>query len=401
MVKIKFSQFPELRTEMASGIAEYKYEISVGCGQYDKIAIHRVVRERRPGIPARCRIGLMMLHGDSSDFDSLFMLSGMGKFLAENGIDVWGVNRRWTAVTETPVDGSFMCAWNTTTHLHDLRIALNFARTIRLITGSGRGQMFLSGHSSGANLCYACANEETKVIEVARNVKGIIPIDTVYKFDPADPAESLLIQDAEARYDAFIALRDSGICYSEDASTLKAIAAAAKENPDGPSSIDPLTNKQLALFVLAATYAAYLPLMPVVPGYHYNAGIFDPETQLPTGLQFTALDKMIAFAEAVPPFQAINDLIDFEALLSNRTDQYSDRLGDIKIPVFFIGAAGGIGEYGQYTVDQIGSNDKTVKIVSTPDMPRELNYGHIDLLFASNAKDEVWKPMLRWLEAKA
>ncbi len=402
MVKIKSSQFPELRKEIAGGIAEYKYEITVGSGQFDKIAVHRVVRERRPGIPARCRIGLMMLHGDSSDFVSAFMLSGMGTFLAEHGIDVWGVDRRWAAVSdETLGDDSYMCAWNTTTHLHDLRIALNFARTVRLITGSGRGQIFLAGHSSGANLCYACANEETKVIEVARNVKGIVPIDTVHKFDPA---ESQLIQDADARHNEFVTKRDrDGKCYSDDASTLKTIALLAKEDPEGSSPIIPtLTNKQVAFLVLAATHATYSPpITAVVPGYHYNAGIFDLETQLPTGLQFTSLDKMIAFAEVVPPFQAINDLIDFEAQLSNKTNQYSDRLGHIKIPVFFIGAAGGIGEYGQYTVDQIGSNDKTVRIVSTPDMPRELNYGHIDLLFANNAREEVWKPMLRWLEAKA
>jgi pimeloyl-ACP methyl ester carboxylesterase len=329
------------------------------------------------------------------------MLSGMGTFLAGSGIDVWGVDRRWTAVTtKTLGDGSFMCAWNMDNHLHDLRIALNFARTVRLITGSGAGRLFLGGHSSGANLCYACANEETKMIDVARNVKGIIPIDTVHKFDPA---ETQLIQDAEDRHNVFVAVREAGKCYSDDALTLKMIAMLANTDPEGPSPfIPPLTNRQAAFIVLAATYATYpAPLMPIVPAYHYNAGIFDSETQLPTGLQFTTLDIMSTFAEAVPPFQAINDLIDLEALLSNKTDRYADRLGDITIPVFYIGAAGGVGEYGQFAVDQIGSNDKTVKVVSTPDMPRELNYGHVDLLFAGNAKAEVWQPILQWLKARA
>jgi pimeloyl-ACP methyl ester carboxylesterase len=385
MVKIKKSQLAESRKEIAGGIVEHTYEIPVGSGQFDKIKIHRVIREGRPGVPTRCPIGVMMLHGDSSDFDSAYMLSGMGTFLAGSGIDVWGVDRRWTAVTpKTLGDGSVMCAWNMDNHLHDLRIALNFARTVRLITGSGVGRLFLVGHSSGANLCYACANEETKMIDVARNVKGIIPIDTVHKFDPA---ETQLIQDAEDRHNFFVAVREAGKCYSDDALTLKMIAMLANTDPEGTSPfIPPLTNLQAACIVLAAPY---------------NAGIFDSETQLPTGLQFTTLDIMSTFAEAVPPFQSINDLIDLEALLSNKTDRYADRLGDITIPVFYIGAAGGVGEYGQFTVDQIGSNDKTVKVVSTPDMPRELNYGHVDLLFAGNAKNEVWLPILQWLKERA
>jgi pimeloyl-ACP methyl ester carboxylesterase len=401
MVKIKKSQLAESRKEIAGGIVERTYEIPVGSGQFDKIKIHRVIREGKPGVPTRCPIGVMMLHGDSSDFDSAYMLSGMGAFLAGSGIDVWGVDRRWTAVTpKTLGDGSFMCAWNMDNHLHDLRIALNFARTVRLTTGSGVGRLFLVGHSSGANLCYACANEETKMIDVARNVKGIIPIDTVHKFDPA---ETQLIQDAEDRHSAFVAVREAGKCYSDDALTLKMIAMLANTDPEGTSPfIPPLTNLQAAFIVLAATYTTYpAPLMPIVPAYHYNAGIFDSETKLPTGLQFTTLDIMSTFAEAVPPFQAINDLIDLEALLSNKTDRYADRLGDITIPVFYIGAAGGVGEYGQFTVDQIGSNDKTVKIVSTPNMPRELDYGHVDLLFAGNARNEVWQPILQWLKARA
>jgi pimeloyl-ACP methyl ester carboxylesterase len=400
MVKIRTAQLEESREELTGNLVEHTYEIRVGRGQFDEIKIHRVFRERMPRVPARCPIGVMLLHGDSSDFDSAFMLSSMATFLAGSGIDVWGVDRRWTSVTpETLGDGSAMCAWNMTTHLHDLRIALNFARTVRLTTGSGGGRLFLCGHSSGANLCYAYANEDTKLVEVARNIKGIIPIDTVHKFDPA---ESQLIQDAEARYNAFVTIRDSGVCFSEDASTLKMIAMLAKQNPDGQSPIiSTLNNKQVAILVLAATYATYSPpIAPVVPAYHFNAGIFDLK-QLPTGLQLATLDQMIVFAEEVPPFQAINDLIDLEALLSNRINQYADKLGDVSIPVFYIAAAGGVGDYGQYTVNQIGSKDKTVKIMTIPDMPRELNYGHVDLLFAINAREEVWEPIAQWLKARA
>jgi hypothetical protein len=62
------------------------------------------------------------------------------------------------------------------------------------------------GHSRGAALAYAYANEETQVLEWNRDLRGIIPVDMVYKFDPA---ETELIEDACYRYSIYKTLVDT------------------------------------------------------------------------------------------------------------------------------------------------------------------------------------------------
>jgi hypothetical protein len=75
MVKKRTAQLEESREELTCNLVEYTYEIRVGRGQFDKIKIHRVIHERMPRVPARCPISVILLHGDSSDFDSAFTLS--------------------------------------------------------------------------------------------------------------------------------------------------------------------------------------------------------------------------------------------------------------------------------------------------------------------------------------
>ncbi|CAD7782394.1 hypothetical protein DMNBHIDG_03069 [Candidatus Methanoperedenaceae archaeon GB37] len=56
---------------------------------------------------------------------------------------------------------------------------------------------------------------------------------------------------------------------------------------------------------------------------------------------------------------------------------YDDYLSEINIPVFYVGAAGGFGEYGIYTVTLLGSTDKKTLIVQLyPPEAVALDYGH-------------------------
>ena len=58
------------RTVIAGDIVEYATELRVGPGEYDRIGIHRVVRERAPWRPIRARDGVMFVHGSASTFRS-------------------------------------------------------------------------------------------------------------------------------------------------------------------------------------------------------------------------------------------------------------------------------------------------------------------------------------------
>ena len=140
-------------------------------------------------------------------------------------------------------------------------------------------------------------------------------------------------------------------------------------------------------------------MTPPVPLYHYCAGTFDEDFGFPTGLQFTNSDYMLEFAFAVPSFQSLGEIIDGEAIMCSESTPYDDYLDQIETPVFYVGAAGGFGAYGEYVLELLGSTDKQSLIVQLyPTEAVALDYGHIDPLYADNAESEVWKPIVEWIE---
>ncbi|HBC91383.1 MAG TPA: hypothetical protein DCZ10_00370 [Pelotomaculum sp.] len=395
------------RRQINDNIYEYTMVIKVGKGQYDKIGIHRIVKEKSPWVPIAAEKAVMMIHGDSCNFDTAFgtipgqpASDSLSAFLAQKGVDVWGIDLRWTFVPDTATDFAFMKNWDTKLHVKDIKLAVKFARVVRTLTGSGHGKIFMLGHSRGAQLLYAYANNESQLPEPARDLKGIIPMDMVYKFSPAD---SLLAQAALERYQAYKSVYDSGTYVNNDGQTLKGLAWLATSDPDGMSPAIPgLTNYQASLFALTATYATYPPLQPITPLYHYMAGTFD-ENGLPDGLQYVEqMDKILGIALASPDFQSMGEIIDGEAIMSDAVEvPYDDHLADIKIPVLYVGAAGGMGEYGVYTTSLLGSSDVTVQVVTLlPETDKALDYGHADLIWADNAKELVWEPIYNWLKPR-
>lgn len=400
------------RKNLMGNIFEYTVVLKVGNGTYDKIGIHRVVTETAPWIPAKNKKAVMMVHGDNSDFDASFLSStisknipkdqSIGVYLAESGIDVWGVDLRWTFVPDTTTDFSFMKNWNTTTHLKDITASVKIMRAIRLITDGDPGKVLMLGHSRGAQFVYAYADLETMLPIYLRDLKGIIPMDMAYKFDPV--ANPDLIGNARIRYQAEKESYDAGVFYSDEGYRLKGLAQLAAVDPDSPSPVVPgLTNKQAALFVVTATYATYtLPLTSPTPAYHYLAGTFDTQG-IPLGLTYTSWPYMLDTALVTPGFQSLGEIMDGEAIWSNDSSlanvQYDKHLKQIKIPVYYVGAAGGIGQYGIYTTTLLGSSDVSTNVVKLAGSAEaDSDYGHIDLLYANNAKDLVWKPVAEWIK---
>ncbi|MDD4237021.1 MAG: hypothetical protein PHT62_00495 [Desulfotomaculaceae bacterium] len=395
------------RRQLDGNVYEYSIVLQIGPGQYDQIGVHRIVKEESPWVPIAAEEAVMMIHGDSSNFDSAFATppgqpasGSLGAFLAQKGIDVWGIDLRWTFVPDTATDFSFMKNWDTSRHVKDIKLAVKLARTTRALTGSGHGKIFMLGHSRGAQFLYAYANKESQLPKPARDLKGIIPMDMVYKFSSADIQ---LAQAALERYHAYKSLYDSGTYVSNDGQNLKGLAWLAASDPDGMSTVIPgFTNKQAALFVLTATYATYQPLQPITPFYHYLAGTFD-DYGLPEGFQFVAqLDKIIGIASASPSFQSLGEIIDGEAINSGTVEvPYDDHLADITLPVLYVGAAGGMGEHGVYSTTLLGSSDVTIQVVKLATAGAEaLDFGHADLIWADNAEALVWEPIYNWLKQR-
>jgi len=160
------------RQIITDNIVHYKFQVPVGSGQHDVIGIHRVVKEKRKFRPIKTDKTVFLQHGDSKDFEGMYLPGihspntpddfGIAIFLAENNIDVWGIDQAWTLVPKETSDFSFMENWGIQKQVDDLRIAMAITRFARLLTGSGFDKLILSGYSSGVVTGFALLNEEKR-----------------------------------------------------------------------------------------------------------------------------------------------------------------------------------------------------------------------------------------------
>lgn len=393
------------RRVLTGDVVEYTFDVRVGSGPYDVIGLHRVVRESAPFEPAGTGESVLLLHGDIWGFQAAFLsdpVRNLPVLLAQNGVDVWGIDQRWTRVPASTTDFSFMQGWGLSHDVHDLYIALSVARGVRLFTGNGFDRMDLLGWSRGGIVGYAYLNAETQVPGGLRNVNGFIPVDIYLKTDDEGFRQAACRRSAaqEAGYAAGQFANASG-------SLVQTIALLATVDPTGASPIFPgLTNYQAALLTGEATFIIFPPDQQSVPVYHFTGGTFAAEPAptglpVPTGLLYSPEPTWIKLLQGAAPFQAARQIADSELVICNEQDvPFDDHLAEITNPVLYVGAGGGFGEYGIYTTTLLGSTDVTTHVVDLqPDELRLFDYGHADLFIGNQAETLVWRPILEWIQA--
>ena len=414
-------------------IYEYTTTLKVGAGEFDKIGIHRVVKTYG-GEPVRTKAGVTMIPGSWQNFRAAYLLSAqtdvpeidvncsLAVYLAANDIDVWGIDLRRSFVpqyypnTTVPYcnhpdsdNCSFMKDWNVSTHIDDMRTAVVFAGITRLTTGQEPGKMFMLGASRGGRLTYAYANDwaRPELPPEPWGIRGVITMDIAYKFDLdtevtyctnySDPNTSTTINASDAaclRYRMLQSMYDNGTYYDDTALFMKQIANSSKMDPDGTSLIIPgFTNTEVGELLLSATYLFQpQPQPPQITGFHYCTGTFN-ETGHPAGLNFTNSDYMIDLAQSLDTFQSIGYMMEEEAIMCNCSAvvdvPYDDNLGNISLPVLYVGGETGYGGEGNYTTSLLRSTDVTNLIVP--------GYGHIDISYADCAESTVWAPICDWI----
>jgi hypothetical protein len=297
-------------------------------------------------------------------------------------------------------DFAFMQDWGMEQDARDLGIALGVARFTRAITGSGFGKLTLLGWSRGGQTSYAYLNGETQLPPGLRQVKNFIPVDIYLKTDDA-----VFRQNACTRYATTQAAIDSGVYQSTNGTIVLTIASLATSDPAGASPVFPgLTNRQAELLTGEATFVFFPPDGQPVPAYHFTGGTFAAAPlpsglPVPTGLLYSPEPTWLNVLRGASPFQPLRESADSDAAICGTPDvHFDDHLAQITVPVLYVGAGGGFGEYGVYTTTLLGSTDVTTRIVDLkPPADRLADFGHADLFIGSNAQTLVWQPILSWL----
>jgi len=388
------------RQILVDNIAYYQFVVSVGPGQHDKIRIHRVVKERAPYQPMNVHQAVMFFPGEPTYFATLYIEPLIDKkiagdrsiaiYLAEHDIDVWGMDYRWALVPENTTDFTFIKDWGAERDVQDGEIALTIARMMRSTLRQPAGPMFISGLSYGAQINYGIASDDLLLPPELRNVKGIIPLDCAVAFKELQAVDCTTAAQVKATI-------DSGNYYSDNRSMWQ-MGALALSHPNWTSPFDPTVDN----YVFALEVAEY-PELTQIP-WHFMGGSFDPDTGLPTGLNFTEERlwfELLKYNE--PPYYPLR--LDYETAAADCGQGFPDvafasHIRQINVPIFLVEAIGGFGHSAGYNTTLTQSNDVNILTVQAlPNGMEASDYGHADLLTARDADTRVWRPILDWIVA--
>jgi len=392
------------RTELGDDIAHYRYDVAMGSGKYDVVRIHRIVREKRPNKPVSTRDAVMLLPGNPTSFEGIFMapmVTGVSEpdhsiviFLAKNDIDVWGMDYGWALVPPDETDFEFMGQWGLAKDVVHAEAALSFVRSIRVGTGQGNGRLHLLGLSYGGQVAYPLVGDEALQPPGLRNVKGMIVLDIGVKFEDeadrevycalAESNQALLESDPPDTYANSIGSSFQWLAY----------LAAFAPNDESPF-FAPFTNWQAALFVGARTELLTGESWHLVGGYLDEYGI-------PSSLRFTDDQLWVAaMGAAYTPYYPRRLDVDTAQVMCGTIDTpLDDHFAQITVPILHVGAKGGFGPSAYASTTYTASRDvTTITVQRLSDVDEAMDFGHVDTVLATEAETLVWRPILDWIMA--
>lgn len=365
------------REHVSADIYHYELVLPIGDTPNAALRIHRVVRERAPFVPRRTQRAAMLLHGDFSTFATNF-LPGMAPYLAGRDIDVWGLDRRWTLATDDVSDFGDV---GVAREVDDLRIALAFARAMR---GSAH-KLALVGFSHGAQLAYTYAAVGGGAAE---HVDGLVALDFYRELEDAE----MRTQFCDFAAFEYQLVADGTIDSPND--FLVAVGDLARTAPEDPSPFfDGMTNREAMLMLVGQTYF----FVPFAPRYHLAAPILDGGAV--TGLRESPEATIANWLASATPHQSMREAADFDQQLCGGGPQpVAAPVSAIRVPLLYVGAAGGAGALGIHTTTLVSSTDVTTMIVQRFGDDRQAeDFGHADLLYATDAPALAWQPIANWL----
>ncbi len=388
------------REELGDGIAHYSFEVDVSDEPFDRVMIHRVVKERKPYEPLRTKGNVFMVHAAIQDFDDIYLRVGAEEineqtsspfFLASKKMDVWAIDLAWTLLPLETEDFAFMEGWGMERDVEHTMAGMRVARLIRGMTGQGYDRMNLLGYCCTANLVYAAAGMETQMEPVLRNISGIVPVEGFMKYEPVAENEQWRQNSCTAAAGLKAAL-EGGTFNFTDGIGMMYMANLALTAPDDPSAIPPFDGMGVTNYQAFMIAGFSPPENPDTPFWHYFGGTMEE------GFLYSDPDRFVRLGVNLNPHMPLLHLYDACACACNEEDVgIDDHLGEIRIPILYIGAEGGVGSYGVYTTSLTAAGDITHHIVSKG-VDRAIEYGHADIWMGDEAAELVWELLAGWLD---
>ncbi len=384
------SPFAVKREHVTADIYHYQFDLRVGSTPNALVRVHRVVRELSPWRPRPTAHAVMLLHGDFATFVTNFVpmlgtpassAPGLAPYLVSRGIDTWGVDRRWT-LPATDGDISDLGEMGVDQELGDIAVALAFARATRAVTDHDAGRIVLGGFSHGGELTYAYAAAD------GRHVSAIATLDVYYDIAPehAD-LQAFACSNAAAERDALA----QGVTDSDNSFFIM-LGSLDRSAPLDPSPVFSHHTNRDALFTMTGLTYWFAPYTPL---YHLNAPVLDGDGNV-VALRESSEDSVSAWFAGAPPHQSMREAAELDAIWCGTSPR--PELSKIRVPLFYLGAAGAFGDSGLYSTTRVSSTDVTTLVVHRfgPERVAE-DFGHGDLLYAADATTLAWQPLAAWL----
>ena len=383
------------RVVVHGDVVHYRFDLVVGPGQFDKIRIHRVVKEKVPYRPEKKMEGVLLLPAQL--FERIFLPAAapgveaqngsLALFLASHGVDVWGMDYGYSFVPYGTTDFSALEGWGVDKETRHVTSALSIARWLRAQSGQGAGPINILGFSYGGFLVYSAASEDTQRPGNLKNLKGLITVDGGAFKNNATAAACASAAAAAARLEAGAIVNQSGIM---------TIGLAALDHPD---EVSPQGLAALSPYFLAVppyTFTNYQWALASFVRSLFFAGTYAPDPPSVTTF-FTEGPRIVELLANQPPYGLIRIGYDSSA---SRCDSelypvaFDDHLAEVSVPILAVV---------RQTVpsldvlERVASTDVST-LVLNPTMSPFL-YGHADLMLANDAATVVWQPILEWILA--
>jgi pimeloyl-ACP methyl ester carboxylesterase len=386
-------------------VVHYRFDVAVGSGEFDVIRIHRVVKETAPGRPVKKMEGVLLLPGAPQLFEGIFMgvaspsalpeEGSIALFLANNNVDVWGMDYGWTAVPHGYPDLSVMQGWGIEKDAEHTQTALSIARWMRATSGQGAGPIHLLGFSYGGFLVYAVAADDTQRPGNLKNVKGIIPVDGT-TFKAANQAG-----DCNALPGIKAALAAGTMAVDSSGNTV--LGRAAIDDPGALSAVKLNALNPYFPAVPQFTFTNYQAALATFVRSRFVGGTYEIVPPPSVDLYFTNGPRFVSLLADSPPYAPYQWIYDSFASRCGSADDpvaFDDHLGEITVPIFCIARQSA----GLFTTSLTASDDVSSLIVNSTLNPSL--YGHADFFLADsatipadNAANKIWRPILEWILA--